>query len=353
MASTQHATAAVWLGDDRVELKALPLPAPRPGDVVVAVDVAAVCGSDIHTVSGARPGKHPSVLGHEAVGRVVAVGPDDFRGLAVGDRIVWGVACSCGSCSRCDRDLTAKCEQLMKTGHEALDAPWGELSGCYSSHIVLPAGVPTVVVPDTVPDDVASIAACSVATVMACMEAAGDVAGRRVLIIGAGMLGLTAIIAASSAGAAHITVTDIDDHRLKLAPGVGATHTVNTLDTSTASFVEQHGHFDVTVELAGAAPALELSLDALDVGGTAVWGGAVRPSAPVPVDPERIIRRAQRVVGVHNYEPRHLSQAVDLLASADVDWGPLICQPVPLGQIRRLLTEPSPYPRETVLCQPD
>ena len=94
--------AQVWLGGDRFELQEFEAPELAPGEALVAVDLATVCGSDVHTVTGRRPGAHPSILGHEAVGRVVATHPEaptyvDGRVVAVGDRLVWGVTAACGA----------------------------------------------------------------------------------------------------------------------------------------------------------------------------------------------------------------------------------------------------------------
>ena len=156
-------TAAVWVGTG-VELQKVEVPDLTDGDTLVRVRLATVCGSDLHTVSGRRDAPCPSVLGHEAVGEVVALG--DHNQLRVGDRVVWSVTVACGQCDRCGSGRTAKCHTVRKVGHEPFDGDW-PLSGAYAEHIVLPRGIAVVRVPDTMPDAVAAPAACATATVMA------------------------------------------------------------------------------------------------------------------------------------------------------------------------------------------
>ena len=166
--------AAVWTGAG-VDLRDVAVPRLGARELLVRVRLATVCGSDLHTVTGRRPGPRPSVLGHEAVGDVVAAGPG--AGTVVGARIVWTVTASCGACDRCESGRSAKCRSLRKVGHEPFDGAWA-LSGAYARYIVLPAGVGVVRVPDRV--DVALDFSGSTAAVGECLRRL-DVGGRLVL----------------------------------------------------------------------------------------------------------------------------------------------------------------------------
>lgn len=357
---------ALWEGGDAVRLVEVPLPAPALGEVLVRIRLATVCGSDRHTVSGRRPAPVPSVLGHEAVGDVVAVGAggpttagtDGSSSLTVGDRVVWGVTVACGTCDRCVAGRTAKCRSVRKVGHEAFASDW-PLSGTYAHHLLLPRGAAIERVPEELPDELASPAGCATATVMATVEAAGPLTGRRVLVSGAGMLGITAVAAARAAGAAQVLVTDPDQARLDLARRFGATSVhgvdqpVGTAPAGTASVgTTSIGLVDVAIELSGASPAVARCLDALDVGGRLVLAGSVAPAPPVPLDAERVVRGWLTVTGVHNYEPRHLRAALDLLARTrdTVPWHELVTPAVGLAQVGRLLTGPAGVaPRSAVV----
>ncbi|NKY56464.1 zinc-binding dehydrogenase [Nocardia flavorosea] len=316
--------AAVWSADG-VRVCDVELPTPGPGELLVRVDLATVCGSDLHTVSGRRPAPSPSILGHEAVGRVVAAGPGADQ--EVGGRIVWSVTAACGRCARCKRGFTAKCEQVRKVGHEAFTGDW-PLSGGYAEHILLPAGVTTVTVPQPVPDAVAAPAGCATATVMAVLEAAGDLAGRRVLICGAGMLGVTAVGACAERGA-HVLISDPHPERCDLAVGFGARP-----DTG--------GPVDIALDFSGSATAVAAALSRIDLGGTLVLAGSVTPGSTVAFDPEAVVRGWLTITGVHNYEPRHLVHAVEFLSRTydTLPWHGAVAAPVGLDAIDTVLAPP-------------
>lgn len=292
---------------------------PGPGRVLVRVDLATVCGSDLHTVSGRRPGPAPSVLGHEQVGTVLALGPGagvhhggDGDGLRVGDRVVWSVTASCGTCDRCTRGLTHKCRHLRKYGHEPLTDDW-QLSGGFATHAVLLPGTAVVRVPTGVPDVVAAPAACATATVAAALRtaerSAGDLAGLRVLVSGAGMLGLTAAAMAARAGG-RVAVVDPEPRRRARAGDFGAAASF----PDHAAALAARGPFDVALDLSGAAPAVRGCLAAAGVGGVVVLAGSVSPGPAVPLDPEHVVRHLLTVVGVHNYVAADLRTAVAFLA---------------------------------------
>ena len=326
--------AAVWTGSG-VDVRTVPIPALGVGEVLVRVRLATVCGSDLHTVTGRRPAACPSVLGHEAVGDVVATGSG--ADIQVGQRVIWSVTVACGECPRCRSGLSAKCLSVRKVGHEPFDGDWA-LSGSYAAHVVLPRGTTIAVVPDTLSDAVAAPAACATATVMATLEAAGELGGRRVLIGGAGMLGLTAVAACADAGA-DVQVVDRNADRLALATQFGGR-------------ASDGGPVDVAIDYTGSSAAVADALARLDIGGTLVLAGSVTPGPPLAVDPETVVRQWLTITGVHNYEPRHLHRAVDFLDRTRErhPWDALVVAPVPLKQIASALHSPPPGKLRTAVC---
>lgn len=91
----------------------------------------------------------------------------------------------------------------------------------------------------------------------------------------------------------------------------------------------------------GSAPAIGAALARLDIGGRLVLAGSVAPGPPVPVDPERVVRGWLTVTGVHNYEPRHLRQAVAMLDRYRYPWASLVAPPVPLADIATVFSRPA------------
>lgn len=333
---TQSTTAAVWLGPGKsFELRTFDLPGLLPGEMLVKVESACICGSDLHTVAGHRNSPAPSVLGHETSGVIAAMGPGATRlstagdPLQLGDRVIWSVTDSCGECPRCQRDYPQKCLKLAKYGHEST-SDWA-LSGGFAQHVQLRAGTPVAKVPAALSPAVAATASCAGATVMAAIESASSgptgrnqLSGRKALVVGAGMLGLYACAALCALGA-RVTVWEPAESRRRVALGFGATEAVSGPRGAES--------FDLALELSGYRPVIPAALAALDVGGTLVLAGTVSPGPTTPLDPEDLVRRLLRIHSVHNYLPRHLQQAVNFLAGTDKDFASLVSEPVPLADI--------------------
>ncbi|MCA9082620.1 MAG: zinc-binding dehydrogenase [Planctomycetaceae bacterium] len=306
---TEFCRAAVFVAaGSPLELRTLPLPKLLPHQVLVQVTCCTICGSDLHSFTGARSSPTPGVLGHEIIGRIErlpAGGISDVCGqsLRAGDRVTWSVAASCGQCDRCERRMPQKCDSLFKYGHERF-ANGTELSGGLADYCVLHSGTAIMKLPDDLPDRIACPASCATATVAAAVRNAGALAGRRVLVMGAGMLGLTACAFARAADAASVCLCDPVEARRVLGLKFGATEAVAAIDSE---------DFDCVFEMSGNAFAVEAAIRAATVGGRIVLVGSVSPSQPVAVDPERVVRRLLTICGVHNYLPEDLVTAVKFL----------------------------------------
>lgn len=303
------ATAMVFRGpgvaQDPVTVETVRL---RRGEVLVEVELSTVCGSDVHTVAGDRAEATPLVLGHESVGRVTAVGQD--APVACGDRVVWSVAAHCGHCDRCRRGIPQKCRSLHKYGHQRA-RPDRVLSGGFATHVQLVEGTPIVKVPDDVPARVLAPAGCGIATAWAALAAAERTSGFhcvRVLVSGAGLIGLTACAMAHARGA-RVSVVDPSARRRGVALGFGAQEALHPQLLDARSEDE----FDVVIEASGSPAAVATALRVGAVGGCVVLVGSVFPTAGVEVVPERIVRGLLSVTGVHNYTPDELCGAVDFL----------------------------------------
>ncbi|MFE6997245.1 alcohol dehydrogenase catalytic domain-containing protein [Microbacterium sp. NPDC057659] len=301
------AVAMAFLGEGLPhEAVAVPGVALGEHDVLVAVELSTVCGSDVHTVQGRRSAAVPLVLGHESVGRVVAVGDGGVRDtegadLSVGDRVVWSVTASCGECDRCTAGFPQKCRSLLKYGHERI-APHRELTGGFASHAQLGAGTTIVRVPEQLAAAVAAPASCATATAWAAVARARAIRpldGVRVRVHGAGLVGISVAAIAAEHGAV-VDVRDPDARRQALAEEFGA----SGFDDAPDIVIECSGH------------AVQTALDEVEVGGVVVLVGSVFPAPPVPLDAESIVRRLITVAGVHNYTGAELAEAVGFLSGA-------------------------------------
>lgn len=316
------AVAQVFDGPGRVlRAEAFAGITPGPGEMVVRVDLATICGSDLHTIAGLRPERTPCVLGHEGVGTVLAIGDrpmgdvvgDD--GIAVGDRVTWTVAASCGHCAACTRyGLPQKCEQLFKYGHAPLADGTG-LNGTYASHLVLRQGTHVVRVPDHLSDEVAAPANCALATVVHALSALPETP-RTALVQGAGLLGLYACALLAERGVEIVLCTDVDDRRLALIEPFGGV-AVDGRDTDALAIaLAQHapGGVDFAIEVAGVRELIPEGVASLRVGGWYLLVGLVHPDSTLDLTAETLIRRCITLRGVHNYTPADLDEAIAFLA---------------------------------------
>lgn len=313
--------AAIFEGEPgRLALRHVPTPEPRAGETLVRVVGCTLCGSDLHTFEGRRGTPTPTVLGHEIVGEIAALGEGaprlDLLGrpLVEGTRITWAIVAACGRCAFCLRGLPQKCQHAVKYGHERTK-PGQELRGGLAEHCLLAPGTAIVALPDGLPLEVACPSSCATATVAAAIEAAGPLSGRTVTVHGAGLLGLTAVAFGRSLGAAEVIAVDVRRDRLELATAFGASRVTtpaelkSTVDAATDSLGA-----DVALELSGNPRGFEDAWRSLRIGGTLVAIGAVYPAPAVPLDVEQLVRRCLTLRGVHNYAPRHLVEAVTFLA---------------------------------------
>ncbi|WP_411721703.1 zinc-binding dehydrogenase [Mycetocola sp.] len=347
--------AMVWQGAGRPhEPIAVPGVSLAAGELLVEVELATVCRSDVHTVLGRRTAATPVILGHEQVGRVVAVGAGATASSGVpvvpGMRVVWSVTVSCGHCDRCERGLSQKCRSLAKYGHDRVHRGW-ELSGGFASHVQVRAGSTVVLLDENLPAKVAAPASCASATVVAALEAASAsvaLSGATVLITGAGMLGLTATAMATDAGA-HVIVSDPVAARRSAALDFGAAgvadptvaHLAVTGIGGVLAAAATAGAAEplIVLEMSGSPVAVRSALRVVGVGGVVVLVGSVSPGGEIGLDPEVLVRNHLTLRGVHNYSGRHLEQAVDYLASAwhSYPFAELVGETLPLERIDEAL----------------
>ncbi len=325
--STRTGRAAVMVAASKpLEIHEYPLPVVPADGVLVKVRCCTICRSDLHTWTGRRAGPTPAILGHEIVGQIVELGSSvkkdaSDRVLRLGDRVTWTLHSSCGKCYFCSvKQLPMKCEQLKKYGHDACDQP-PHFAGGFAEYCLLDAGTRIFKLPENLPDVVAAPANCAVATIVAGWDAANLKAGQNVLIQGAGALGCYACAFAAYAGCAQIIVTDVDAGRLEMVRSFGATAVIDVSEMSatemSAVVKKLTGGMgaDCAMEVAGQPGIIPAGLASLCKGGTYIEIGCSFPGAMVNLDMSLILWNLLTLRGVHNYDARHLRDAIDFLAA--------------------------------------
>jgi putative phosphonate catabolism associated alcohol dehydrogenase len=315
---------AVFHGPDRpFTYEQVPLPDPGLGEILVRNEYTTLCRSDLNTYAGKRTEKTPTILGHEVVGRIECLGPGpalrDLRDavLRVGDRVTWAIYASDPESPLSRAGIPQKAAGLFKYGHERM-GPGSQLHGGLAEHCLLRAHTPVVRVDASIPLPVLALVNCAVATVAGSLRLAGGVAGRNVLIAGAGMLGVLACAMSRVAGAKRVMAVDLDAGRLETARTFGVDHAMlspGSGDALRKSLGEQLGEESVTVALdySGVPAAMEQLLSALGIGGTLVLVGATYPQRPLQIDAERMVRNLHTLRGLHNYNAEDFLAAVEFM----------------------------------------
>ncbi len=311
-------------GDELFEIRQMPMRSAKAGELIVRVTRSAVCGSDLHTITGRRRPRGPIILGHEICGRVAQVG--EGATMSVGDRVTWGIAANCGECTMCKLDLPQKCEHLFKYGHESIDVD-PALSGGFAEYVYLVPGTTVLKLQPDLADDTVVFANCSLATMAAAVRLADIQPGERVLVQGAGMVGLCATALCAARGAS-VVVTDVSDERLAWARRFGADE---------VSAPDDLPEVDAAIEACGQPEVVPQGVDALRLGGRYVLAGCVFPDATVSIDLHRITSRLIRLIGLHNYTPRDLHAAMEFLAGPgrEFPFDQVVARRYPLDEINK------------------
>jgi len=195
------------------------------------------------------------------------------------------------------------------------------LAGGFASHIVLRCGTAIVRLPAGLSADAAATASCAVATAAAILRVGGGARGRSVIVLGAGMLGLSVVSQAMACGASSVTVVESRPDRLELARAVAPTANTVPWPGDPAALERLFGGVmltdgaDLVIEAGGAAELVQAAVWLVATGGTCVLAGTVAPVGDVAFEPERLVRRQATIHGVHNYLPEDLAAAVVHLAS--------------------------------------
>lgn len=318
----QYATTAVFTDPTQpLSIRQLPIPELGPREILVRNEYATLCRSDLNTYSGKRREAVPTILGHEVVGRIERFGSGasktDLRGqeLQVGTRISWAIYSSDPDSALSREGMPQKGEKLTKYGHERL-TPHHTLHGGLSQYIILREHTPVCAISEAVPLPVAALSNCAMATVAGALRVLGDMRHKNVLVVGGGMLGLTAAAMLKAAGVASLTVLERDPVRLLQAASFGAgflwgAH--HDLELQSEKDFGCRQPFHGLIECSGSPEAMEATLDLLQTGGRAVWIGATHPDRKVQLTAEKIIRKILTIKGLHNYNEKDFASALDFV----------------------------------------
>jgi 2-desacetyl-2-hydroxyethyl bacteriochlorophyllide A dehydrogenase len=311
--------AAVYVGDGAIEVQQLAVPELEPREALVEVSHCGICGTDLHLVleQYARPG---SVLGHEWAGTIAAVGTD-AGAWAAGARVVANAAPGCGECRACKRGRPSVC--LRREPPDLLDFSRGAF--CRYKVVAVDRLLP---IPDALSTRAAALAEPTAIAIHS-VNLAGVTPEDRVLVTGAGPVGLLTTAVLRARGVRDITVSEPAPARRERALAVGAQTIVEPNALGRAPMGRPvDDPFTVAFECSGNARAAEAGLDQLDYAGTLVFVGTGHDMPSV--NHNRVIVLELTIIGAYNYDREGFAPALELLASGALPLD-LLIEPTDIG----------------------
>lgn len=332
------AVRAVLLGADAASVALGEVDEPElaePGDALVAVRRAAICGSDLHILDGRAPGVLPgSSLGHEFTGRVTAVG-EDVTAVAPGDRVVGAFLIPCGRCPACERRAYEVCTAQRTPGAGMF---LGDLGGAQAERLRVPnADLALMRIPDRLSDEQALFCGDILSTAYYVNRLGGVAPGVRVAVQGCGPVGLLAVQVARALGAERVIAVDLAPGRLEAAARFGA-EPVDVSVSNAGVAVERllGAGADVVLDtLGGRPPNLLQALDIVRAGGTvAVVGLYTDLEATLPLA-ELFMNAISLRFGGFCPVPALWRDALALVEHGDVDPLAIVSHRLPLEDAPR------------------
>jgi S-(hydroxymethyl)mycothiol dehydrogenase len=271
-----------------VEIAAVRVPDPGPGEALVRVQACGVCHTDLHYREGAINDDFPFLLGHEAAGTVEAVGPG-VTGLEPGDYVVLAWRAPCGVCRSCRRGRPWYCFDSLNAVQPMTLLDGTPLSpalgiGAFADKTLVAAGQAVKVDPAARPEAAGLIGCGVMAGFGAATNTGGVSRGDTVAVIGCGGVGNAAIAASSLAGARKVIAVDVDPRKLEWAQGFGATDIVDASSTDPVEAIKaltDGNGADVVIEAVGRPETWKQAFFARDLAGIVVQVGVPSPDMTV------------------------------------------------------------------------
>jgi L-iditol 2-dehydrogenase len=306
-----------------LEMADLPTPTPGPDEVLIRVAACGICGSDVHGYDGSSGRRIPPiVMGHEAAGRVAAVG-ENAKNFFVGEHVTFDSTIYCGYCDYCLSGHVNLCDKRQVVGVSCGDY---RRAGAFAEFVVVPARI-VYRLPESFPfEEAAMIEAVSVALhAVSLVKVAPQ---NNALVVGAGMIGLLIVQALHAAGCTHIYASDVDQTRLNLAQEFGAVglRAGPGLAAQVKEITNGAG-MDIVVEAVGINATVLAAIDSVRKGGEVVLVGNVSAEVTLPL--QKVVTRQIRLQGSCASAGEY-PKAIALMSSGAIRVKPLITAIAPL-----------------------
>jgi alcohol dehydrogenase len=301
--------ALVYTQPNTIDMRDRPYPEFADGEVILKIDAVGICGSDLHAYHGHDPRRNPGlVLGHEFAGTIVQSG---VPYLAPGLRVTGNPLITCGYCSYCVQGRDNLCSHRGMVGMTRPGAFAEYMSIPARSIIEIPQDMPTVRAAVTEP---AATALHAIA--LSARALCRPLPESRVLVIGAGAIGLLAALLLRSYGCRHLAVAEVNPLRRSSAVKHACCETFNPLER-----MPQESHFDYVIDAVGAKPTRDAALHAIKPGGVVMHIGLQDWASEI--DMRKLTLAEITLLGTYTYTMADLRATVAALhdgAFGDLSW---------------------------------
>ena len=302
--------ALVYTAPESLEIRDVPKPVPKEGELLLQIMACGICGSDVHGYLG-KNGRRtaPMVMGHEFTAKVVGLG-DGCQSFEIGDAVSVFPCLACFDCELCEAGRENLCQGKKVLGVFANNGAMQEFIALHERQCFrLPDGV----------DYLRGALAEAFAVGYAAAKKAGDLGGKKVLIIGAGTIGILTMLAVKARGPAKIAMSDLSDKRLEVAKKMGASDAINPkagdFDKQVASVFG--GKADVVIEAVGTSIAANHAVSATASGGKCIWIG--NNHQMIEVNMQEIVTREISVLGSFIYSYQEFNEALAMFGNLNLD----------------------------------
>lgn len=306
---------AVMTTPGKIEFRQVEKPTVQPGQVLVHIQRIGVCGSDIHVYHGLHPyTSYPVVQGHEVSGTIAEIGAG-VSGLAVGDAVVFMPQVTCGTCYPCRHGMYHICDQLKVMGFQT--------GGAAQEYFPVSAEM-VIKLPDAIGLDFAAMVE-PVSVAVHALRRAGEIIGKKVVVLGGGTIGNLVAQSAQAMGAADVIITDPSEYKLEMARRVGLANALNPGQADLGEAISRifgPDKADLILECVGVQDTITQAVNFARKGSTIVVVG-VFGKKPV-VDLGLVQDRELSLVGTLMYQKTDYLKAIELIAAGKVHLQPLI-----------------------------
>jgi len=310
----------------RLEIADVATPSAGAGEVLIRVGACGICGSDVHGYDGSSGRRIPPiVMGHEAAGRIAAVGAG-VTGLVEGDRVTFDSTIYCGACGYCRRGEVNLCDNRQVLGVSCGDY---SRAGAFAEFVAVPARV-VYKLPDSISFAEAAMLE-AVAVAIHGVWLAKISTESTALVVGAGTIGVLTLQALRAAGCKRVLVSDVDETRLKMAKELGAADVLLAGAEVVAQILQRTGGVgvDVAIEAVGRNDTVNAAIASVRKGGTVVLVGNISPEVTLPL--QKVVTRQIRLQGSCASAGEY-PEAIKLMASGAIRVKPLITAIAPLAE---------------------